>query len=88
MEWKVRRMLSCREITELATAYTEGALPFMTRWKFRLHLSMCGPCRRYVKQLRLTAATLGHLPQPPPEPSPEAREALLKTFRNWRGPQG
>lgn len=79
-------MLSCREITELATAYTEGALSFTDRWSVRLHLAMCGHCRRYVKQLRLTVSALGRVPRPAPEPSPEAREALLKAFRHWQKP--
>ncbi len=79
-------MLSCREITELATAYAEGALSFADRWRFRVHLAMCGTCRRYVKQLELTKAVLGRVPQPPPEPSPETREALLKAFRGWQKP--
>jgi len=81
-------MLSCKEITELATAYAEGALPFMDRVRFVMHLSMCAGCRRYVKQLRLTVDAVGLVTQPAPEPTPEEQEALLRTFRNWKKGQG
>ncbi len=77
-------MLSCREITELATAYAEGALPFRDRVRFLMHLSMCSNCRRYVKQLRLTVDAVGRVAQPVLKPTPEATEALLRTFRNWK----
>jgi len=81
-------MLSCREVIELATAYAERALPFMARMRFLMHLSMCGNCRRYVKQLRLTVDAVGRVRQPAPEPTPGTREALLRTFRNWKKDQG
>lgn len=77
-------MLSCREITELATAYAEGALPLGDRMRFLMHLSMCRHCRRYVQQLKLTIRTVGCLPRPVDPPSAEVREALLRQFRNWK----
>lgn len=77
-------MLSCREITELVTAYTEGALPFTDRVRFLMHLSMCKHCRRYVKQVRLTVDAAGRASLPTPTPNAETREALLRTFRNWK----
>lgn len=81
-------MLSCREITELATAYAERALPFLDHVRFLMHVSMCSDCRRYVKQLRLTVDAVGRVPRPAPKPTPETREALLRTFRNWKKDQG
>jgi|CXWL01.1.fsa_nt_gi anti-sigma factor ChrR (cupin superfamily) len=77
-------MLSCREITELATAYAEGAMSLGDRLRFLMHLSMCKHCRLYIRQLRLTIQTVGALPKPVEPPSPAAREALLKQFRNWK----
>ncbi len=44
-------MLKCRDITELATDYTEGALPLRRRLSFGLHLAMCAMCRAYMDQL-------------------------------------
>ena len=77
-------MLSCREITELATAYAEGELSFGDRMRFFMHISMCKHCRLYVRQLRLTIQAVGSLPKPAEPPPPEVREALLKQFRNWK----
>ncbi len=55
-------MLTCKEITELATDHLEGRLPLPQRLFFRLHLWMCKHCRAYLQQIRLTIETLRHLP--------------------------
>ena len=81
-------MLSCREMTELATAYAERALPLMDRIHFLMHLSMCRHCRRYVKQLRLTIDATGRVPLPVPKPSPATQDALLRAFRKWKKGHG
>ncbi len=62
-------MLTCRELTEHATDYMEGALPVRTRLAVRLHLFLCRMCRAYLAQLRRTAALLRGraLPAPPAE---------------------
>lgn len=49
-------MLTCREVTECASDYLDGNLPFGRRLAFRLHLMMCRHCRRYVDQLARTVA--------------------------------
>ena len=75
-------MFTCKELTELVTDYFEGHLPFGERLRFQLHVGMCGPCRRYLRQMRLTVDTLGCMPS---EPIPEAaREELLKRFQDWQ----
>ena len=51
-------VLTCREVTEHATDYMEGALPLRTRWAVRLHLALCRMCRAYVAQLRWTVRLL------------------------------
>lgn len=76
-------MLNCRGITELATAYAEGALRFGDKMRFLMHLSICPECRVYVRQLKQVVRVLGSLPRPVEPPPPELREALLKQFRNW-----
>jgi len=79
--------MSCRDLTELVTDYSEGRMPLFKRWMFRLHIAMCGVCRRYVRQVKLTVDTLGKMP---PEPMPdEVKAALMSTFRHWKsGPAG
>jgi anti-sigma factor ChrR (cupin superfamily) len=47
-------MLKCREVAERASAYADRALPWRERLAVRLHLAMCGPCRRYVSQMLQT----------------------------------
>lgn len=77
-------MLSCQEITALATAYVEGGLPLGARMRFLMHISMCKHCRLYLRQLRLTVRTVASLPMPVESLPPEVREVLLKQFRNWK----
>lgn len=74
-------MLTCKEITELVTDYLEGRLSFMERLKFLWHLSMCGPCRAYVKQVKMTVEVLGKMETPPP--SPDMERELLRQFSAW-----
>ena len=54
-------MLSCKDITEKANSYIDEELPFFTRMKVKLHLSMCVHCKRYVEQLRTTIQALSKL---------------------------
>ena len=75
-------MLSCKEITELVTDYFEGRLSFYDRLRFRFHAGMCRHCRKYVRQMKETVRDLGRLPQG--AIPPEAKEALMQGFRNWK----
>lgn len=75
-------MLTCKEMTELVTDYAEGRMSFWTRVSFNLHLGMCRHCREYVRQMKLTAKSLGKIPAAPADP--EVRDELLRRFRNWK----
>lgn len=77
-------MLTCKEITELVTDYLEGRLPLGQRMKFWMHMSMCGNCRRYLRQMRATVKLAGQFPTAPPPP--EVRDALRKAFRDRKKP--
>lgn len=70
-------MPSCRDVTRLATALDEGALPWSERLLLRLHLMMCAHCRRYVAQLRLVRRQAAHLPRE------RAPGALHAKARDW-----
>lgn len=80
-------MLNCRQITELVTDYLEGKMPLGTRLRFHLHVGMCKHCRAYLRQMKMTIETVGHLPAAPiPD---DVRDQLLQRFRGWnRGPSG
>jgi predicted anti-sigma-YlaC factor YlaD len=65
-------------MSELVTAYMDGALPWATRVKARLHLFMCHACRRYFDQMRQTARFLSRAPHaaPPPETERQLLDAI------------
>lgn len=53
-------MLSCKEVTALASAYVDEELPFRRRIAMKMHLAMCRHCRRFVFQFhRLRTALAG-----------------------------
>ena len=72
-------MLSCKEITERASDFLDGTLPWPVRLQVRLHLMMCRFCREYVRQLSLVVRSLRRLPRE--APSPETQRELLSLFR-------
>lgn len=74
--------LVCRELVELVTNYLEGALPAAETARVEAHLAVCPHCARYLEQMRQTIAATGHVSEE--DLQPEAREALLSAFRNWK----
>jgi hypothetical protein len=78
-------MLTCRDVTELATDYEEGALSVRKRFEVRLHLVMCRFCRRYLVQMRAVAEALRR----PDESQPaDVSEGLSAAFREASRPAG
>lgn len=77
-------MLTCREVTERVTDYLERDLSWRQRLQFRLHLLMCGVCRRYVAQMQLTTDLIRRL-RDEPVPAPPLDPALREAFRSDRG---
>ena len=71
----------CIELVELVTDYFEGALSEGDRRRFEEHIAACGPCTRYVEQLRMTIELTGRLDDGDLERAPELRDALLEAFR-------
>jgi anti-sigma factor ChrR (cupin superfamily) len=57
-------MLKCKDIADLSSDYLDGTLPLRKRLAIRLHLMMCGHCRRYLKSLQMVITTLGRSKQP------------------------
>ena len=90
MRWRRRRReaapdpLVCREFVELVTGYLEGTLPDTERVRFEAHLAECAGCAGYLEDMRRLVGSLGEVPEPPPDP--ETRDALLRAFRDLRGP--
>ena len=73
------RQVVCQQLVELVTDYLEGDLDETDRAAVEQHLSACGHCTAYVRQVRrLLELTAG----PEPEPVPEALVAeLVQRFR-------
>ena len=74
-------MPTCKRVTELVTEYAEGNLSFLDRLRFQVHLGLCGHCRSYVHQMRVTARTLGKLPEP--RLPDELRAEFVRRFETW-----
>jgi predicted anti-sigma-YlaC factor YlaD len=79
-------MMSCREVTELASQYVDRDLPIAKRMAIRMHVAMCAHCRRFVRQLRATLELL-HTIGKPSEPA-VVGDAVLAAFRARRSGSG
>ena len=73
--------MNCSELVELVTHYLEGELPADDTRRFEGHIDGCIWCERYLAQMRTTINTVGRLDED--SISPEARETLLRAFRDW-----
>ena len=78
----VAPQLTCRELVELVTDYLEGALSWRDRRRFERHIAGCDGCTAYLEQMRVAIATTGALTED--AIAPDARDALLHAFRDWR----
>lgn len=58
-------MLSCKELVARSSDFLDGQLDFRGQLAVRSHLLMCRHCRRFIRQMRLTQATVRHLPEGP-----------------------
>ena len=50
-------MLSCREVTTLHASDLVHRAPLLTRVRYRMHLTMCRHCSRYVREMTRIAAS-------------------------------
>jgi anti-sigma factor RsiW len=80
-----RKPLVCRELVELVTDYLEGTLSRRDRARFDAHIAACPHCTQYLAQFRETLRLTGMLREG--DVSPEAAQALLAEFRNWKDEQ-
>ena len=78
--------LTCRELVDLITEYTEEALDERERTRFEAHLARCTGCRHHVGQLDATRRALRRLGGR--EVTERARVQLVAIFRAWRAHRG
>jgi len=75
-------MLSCKQITENASDYTDAQVGLLLRVRMGLHLTMCTHCRAYMRQI---GQTIGVVQRMPPPPVPEDTKAQsMQVFRQWK----
>ncbi len=74
--------MTCHELVELVTEYLEDAMTASERERLEQHLAACGPCVRYLDQMRRTIQSVGHLHEE--AIAPAARNGLLRVFRAWK----
>jgi hypothetical protein len=79
-------MLTCRQMTEMATDRSEGHLGTAEQEDFDRHLEGCDGCRAYVRQLEVTTQALRRLPEP--EISTGLNDALMAQFVAARASAG
>ncbi len=63
-------MMTCRTASSLHTAAEEGAVSVPKLLRYRVHMTVCGPCRRYRAQLATVRALLKHLSSEVTPPAP------------------
>lgn len=72
-------MLTCRDVHDLGTDYLDGGLSRRQRFAMLFHLFLCRNCRRYIEQLRRTAALLRESLRL--STAPEGEDRLLDAVR-------
>ena len=74
-----RRPLTCPEVVELSTEYSEASLTSEQSERFAAHVAHCQGCQAYLRQLRITLELTRTLADREPLVPP----TLLSTFREW-----
>ncbi|USR38295.1 zf-HC2 domain-containing protein [Ectopseudomonas hydrolytica] len=77
-------MLTCKELVAHSSDYLDGQLTLRQRLAVRAHLAMCGNCRRFIRQMKLTQAVIRQMPE---EELPEL-DALAERLAQNRRDQG
>jgi anti-sigma factor RsiW len=74
--------LACQQAVELMSDYLDGALTPRDHARFEVHLAGCEACLRYLDQMRVTVAALGHLE--PDALDDVLKRELIELHRRWQ----
>jgi anti-sigma factor RsiW len=81
--------LTCQELVELVTRYSDGGLDEADRARFEEHLATCGACVTYYDQMRQTVDAVGALDALDHDHDaaldPLVERSLLSAFRDRLG---
>ncbi|MCL5975833.1 MAG: zf-HC2 domain-containing protein [Gammaproteobacteria bacterium] len=58
----MKLMFSCKDIHDRASQFIDGDCSMLTKAGVLMHILMCGNCRLFIKQLRLTVASIRQMP--------------------------
>jgi|tagenome__1003787_1003787.scaffolds.fasta_scaffold19548386_2 hypothetical protein len=81
MSWDANNEITCQQLVEVVTDYLEGSMPPIERLRFEEHIAYCGPCIRYLEQMRQTIAVAGVLRED--DLDTESREMMLRVLRDF-----
>ena len=56
-------MLTCKELVAHSSDYLDGQMTLRQSLAVRAHLAMCGNCRRFIRQMKLTQAVIRQMPE-------------------------
>lgn len=83
MSAEERPYITCRELLDFLHLYLEDELPEERRSEFDRHLSVCDPCRAYIRQyeeaIRLGKAAFADPAAPAADTPEELVQAILKS---------
>lgn len=74
-------MLTCKELVAHSSDFLDGQLTLRQRLAVRAHLAMCGNCRRFIRQMKLTQAVIRQMPE---EELPELDALAERLAQNRR----
>lgn len=58
----MKLMFSCKDIHDRASQFIDDDCSMLTKAGVLMHILMCGKCRLFIKQLRLTVASIRQVP--------------------------
>ena len=73
-------MLKCKDIANQSSEFIEEKLSTREKVSYYLHLSMCGNCRRFIKQFRLMITQSKSLQSEPL--ADEKAEAIIQQVKH------
>ncbi|MEF9901079.1 MAG: zf-HC2 domain-containing protein [Pseudomonas sp.] len=71
-------MLSCKELVACSSDYLDGQLSLGEKLLARQHLLFCRNCRRFLRQMRVTQATIKAMPEAPVDDVDEIVQQMTK----------
>jgi predicted anti-sigma-YlaC factor YlaD len=77
-------MFNCEQVVRMAADFIDRKVRLRERAMILIHIAMCGGCRAYVDQFRLTLLALRSLPAPARAPVPHD---LMVRFRDRAHPR-